>query len=261
MIYYEPQRYGDSEPLTISEWDNLDYPYLHFHGHYELICLYDGQLQITLDNSTFLMNPGQFLLVFPNQVHAMSSMGHAHARVCIFASSLVNTFFQNTQNMVPQNVILDFEDNVAHFVNANLCKQSSNCMIKAVLYAVCAEVSSKTCFVSQQGSKNTVLVHQLISYISQNFTSNISLHTAATNLGYSYQYLSNQLQKYNIKFTVLLNQYRLDYAMYLLRHTATSICDIAFKCGYNNLRTFNRNFNKAFHLSPSEYRNSDLAIE
>lgn len=257
MIYYEYQRYGDTDPLTISEWDNLNYPYLHFHGHFELICLYDGQLQITLDNSTFLMNPGQFLLVFPNQIHALSSMGHAHARVCIFASSLVNSFFQNAQNKVPQNVILDFEDNVAHFVNANLSAQSNNCMIKAVLYAVCAEISNKTSFVSQQNTKNTLLVHQLISYISQNFASNISLHTAATDLGYSYQYLSNQLQKYNISFPTLLNQYRLDYAMYLLKHTDDLISDIAFACGYSNLRTFNRNFLNFFKVSPRHYRSSD----
>lgn len=254
MIYYEPQRYGDLNPLTVSEWDDLDYPHLHFHGHYELICLYDGQLQITLDNSVFIMLPGQFLLIFPNQIHAMHSLGDAHARVCIFASSLVNSFYQKTQNMLPQEPVLDFEDNVAQFINANLSMQSDICMVKAVLYAVCAEIGSKTTFIPQQSAKSTLLIHQVISYISQNFASNISLLTAATDLGYSYQYTSNLLQKYNIKFTALLNQHRLDYATYLLKHTDTSISDIAFACGYNNLRTFNRNFLNSFKVSPTHYR-------
>lgn len=260
MIYYEHHRYGDAHPLTIEEWDDLDYPYLHFHGHYEFVCLYSGQLQITLDSSCFILNPGQFLLIFPNQIHALKSLGNAHARVCIFSPSLVRTFFQSTQDMIPSKIILDYENCIADFINTYLHPQTDICMIKAVLYAACAEVGSKTSFVPQQIANNTPLVHQVISYISTNFTSNISLRTAAIELGYSYNYISNQLQKNNLTFSILLNQYRLDYAKHLLEYTNKAIADISLLCGYNNLRTFNRNFVRAFNSSPSVYRHSRKAM-
>lgn len=256
MIYYERQRYGDTDPLTIEEWDDLDYPTLHFHGHYEFLCLYGGQLQITLDGATLILNPGQFLLIFPNQIHAIRSLGNAHTRVCIFSPTLINNFYRSTQNQIPAQVICDFSTNVASFINANLLPQNNLFMIKAVLYAICGEINSKTTFVPQQYAKNVLLVHQVTVYISTNFSSDISMHTLAAELGYSYQYLSNQLQKYNLKFSVMLNQYRLDYAKYLLEHTDKAITDIAFLSGYNNLRTFNRNFLKAFRLSPRDYRHA-----
>lgn len=256
MIYYERDRFGESNPIVIEEWSDLSYPHLHFHGHFEFLCLYKGQLKITLDNSEFILNAGQFLLIFPNQIHAFTSLGNAHTRVCIFTPSLVNTFYQAHQNMVPQKPVVDYPENIAAFINANLTLQSNLYMKKSILYAICAEVANQTVFVPGESPTNTLLIHQIISYISQNFTENISLYTASKKLGYNYQYLSNQLQNSNLSFSALLNQYRLDYSKYLLKHTDISITDIASKCGYNNIRTFNRNFLKAFQVTPRAYKNS-----
>ncbi len=254
MLYYEWDKFGNNEDVTIEEWPDLDYPYLHFHRNYEFICLYGGQLKINLDGEDVLLNPGQFLLIYPNQVHSVCSQGNALARVCIFPPALVTSFYQVTENLVPQHVLLDYPPEVAAFINANLRPNTGKFMLKACLYAICAVTAQQAELQPAKGQKNAQLMHQLLSYISQNYTSDISLHTAAQELGYSYQYLSNQLQKYNLNFSLLLNQHRMDYAKHLLLHSELSISDIALQCGYNNARTFNRNFQNVFHLSPREFR-------
>lgn len=259
MIYYEYDKFGKDNVITIEEYSDLDYPYLHFHRNYELMCLYDGALKIKLDNQTVCLKKGEFLLIHPNQIHAVYSQGHAFTRVCIFSPNVVNEFYLKTLNLLPEKIITNLSDSVAAFLKENLKKNSPYFLNKACLYAVCSEIIRQTVYLPYQSSQNSTLIHQIISYVSQNFKNNITLKSIAESLGYNYQYFSNYLHKYTIDFTSLLNQYRLDYAKYLLKNSNFSITNIAFECGYNNMRTFNRNFLKAFHVTPKKYRKSEIS--
>lgn len=254
MIYYEYDKFGEDDSVVIEEYRDLHYPYLHFHRNYELICLYEGKLDILLDGENFVLNGGQFLLVCSNQLHSITSLGGAHARVCIFSPKTVNEFYQNTLNLLPEKTIVEFSRSTADFIRTNLRHGANKYLIKACLYAACAEIRRQTDFISKSNIRDFVLIHRLITYISQNYRSNISLKTMADALGYNYQYLSNYLHRYTLDFSMLLNQYRLDYAKHLLKNSDFSITDTAFECGYNNVRTFNRNFFKTFGLTPREYK-------
>lgn len=255
MIYYEPDKFGEDDTITINEYQDLDYPHLHFHHNYEMVFMLDGELKISLDGKEFTLEKNQILLVFPNQIHAFYSLsGSAHARVCIFSPNYINEFYQNTLNKCPERLVLDFGVQITQFLKDNLHPQSGRYMQKACLYSVCAEISRQTTFTEKHESKDFVLVHQLVSYISKNYQNDITLSTTAQHLGYNYQYLSNLLHKYKINFYLLLNEHRLDFAKHLLKNSELSITHIAFECGYNNVRTFNRNFLKRFHLTPREFR-------
>ena len=254
MIYYEYDNFGKDTMIKIEEYENLHYPYLHFHRNYEFLSLYGGQMEVSVDNAKITLGPGEFILIHPNQIHAFYSLGHAHAKVCIFSPNIVHEFYQNTLNLQPEKIITKLSDSVAAFIKENLSNSSNYYSKKACLYSVCAEIYRQTPYIQQGQSRNTTLIHQIISYISQNFKNNITLKTLAENLGYNYQYFSNYLHKYALDFTSLLNQYRLDYAKHLLRSSTFSITDVAFECGYNNIRTFNRNFLKAFHITPKKYK-------
>lgn len=258
MIYYEYDKFGNDKAITIREYPDLHYPYLHFHRNYELLCLYNGALEIKLDNQTVSLQKGEFILIHPNQIHAVYSLGEACTRVCIFSPNVVNEFYLKTLNLLPEKIITRLSSSVSAFLKENLKTDSSYFLNKSCLYAVCSEIIRQTAYLPQQRSKNSTLIHQIISYVSQNFKNNITLKSIAENLGYNYQYFSNYLHKYTIDFTSLLNQYRLDYAKYLLKSSNFSITNIAFECGYNNMRTFNRNFLKAFHVTPKKYRNTEM---
>ncbi len=52
-----------------------------------------------------------------------------------------------------------------------------------------------------------------------------------------------------------LTQRRIQAAAWLLRTTAMQVCEIALRCGFNELSHFNRKFKQAMHLSPTGYRN------
>ena len=51
-----------------------------------------------------------------------------------------------------------------------------------------------------------------------------------------------------------LISYRLRKATELLQHSSLSILEIASEVGFSNLSNFNRQFKKAYHMTPRQYR-------
>ena len=49
-------------------------------------------------------------------------------------------------------------------------------------------------------------------------------------------------------------EYRINESVYILKNTNKKIIDIALDCGFNSLRTFNRNFKEVYGMTPNEYR-------
>lgn len=256
MIYYEYDRFGMTEDFLIEEHNNLHYPYLHFHRNFEFVYILSGALKVTVNYTDVILREGQFILVFPNQIHSFESLGNAHAKVSIFSPLLVNGFYHSLNNLVPKDIITHLSPATDRLVRDKLNKNVNKYVMKGLLYTIIGEILSQTELVSSDNSKDIAIIHRSISYISQNFSDKISLNTLASALGYNYQYLSNYLSKYNINFNLMLNQFRIDYAKQLLLNSTLSVTDIAFNCGYNNIRTFNRNFYRLMHVTPNSFRNS-----
>jgi AraC-like DNA-binding protein len=105
------------------------------------------------------------------------------------------------------------------------------------------------------------LIHKVLNYIQNNFTKDISLKSIAYEFNYSYNYLSKYLNKVlGISFVDFINQNRISYASYLLTNSDDTITDIAYKCGYSSIRSFNRNFFSITNTTPKNYRNSKLSF-
>lgn len=256
MIYYEYNRFGMNEDYLVEEHPNLHYPYLHFHRNFEFVYLFSGSLKVTIDYADIVLTGGQFILVFPNQIHSFESLGDAHAKVCIFSPFLINGFYHTLNNFVPKHNVTHFSETTDQIIRNGLRKGLNKYTMKGLMYLIVGEILSQTELVSSDNTKDIAIIHRSISYIAQKFAEKISLNTLAEELGYNYQYLSNYLSKFHINFNIMLNQFRIDYAKQLLLSSNMSVTDVAFHCGYNNIRTFNRNFIKLTHITPNAFRNN-----
>ncbi|QEM11225.1 AraC family transcriptional regulator [Mucilaginibacter rubeus] len=101
---------------------------------------------------------------------------------------------------------------------------------------------------------------QVFKYIFDNFREDISLNTIADvanmNTFAFCRFFKARTQK---SFTQFVNETRIGYACKLLGHKETSITDIAYECGFNNVSNFNRFFKVIKKVSPREYRNQILS--
>jgi AraC-like DNA-binding protein len=98
-------------------------------------------------------------------------------------------------------------------------------------------------------------IQQVVSYINQNYTFDISREgLAATvdvhpdNLGKLFKMFTNK------KMGDYINEMRVKEAAQKLAKTDDSIIDIAFSVGFDSLRTFNRVFPKFMKVTPEKYR-------
>lgn len=125
---------------------------------------------------------------------------------------------------------------------------------KACLYGVCGAYLDEVTLESRS-DKSDFLVGQMLNWVSENFTEDVTLKRLALEFGYDYHYLSRLLTtQYSISFRQLVNQYRVDEAVSLLESTELPITQIALKSGFQNVRTFNHVFKEFIGHTPREHR-------
>ena len=95
---------------------------------------------------------------------------------------------------------------------------------------------------------------RLYRYIEENFRI-ASLTEVANLLGYDIFHLSRQIKKKTGKtFLDIVQEKRLQQAIFLLENTTLRISDISVEVGYENTSHFHRIFRARFGCAPKEYR-------
>lgn len=256
MILYENERSGESNSFIIVEGPDLNYAIQHFHGNYELVYVYNGLMSLWVDGEDLVLRENEFLLIFPNQPHSFSTQKNTKSKFVIFSPNYISLFHETFSNKRPRKKTFQLKDDMRDLVIENLDYGSNECTLKGCLYAICGEMLKQTDFYEISSAGNLALTHKLLEYVIGNYQGEITLKDAASKLGYNYQYLSRYIHKcFSVSFSDLINAYRVDRAVYLLKNTDQSITSIAYDCGFKSIRSFNRNFYKMTFKSPSEYRN------
>ena len=128
--------------------------------------------------------------------------------------------------------------------------------LKAAIYAVCSDFFAGSTLISER--KDYSLFRDMLDYIETNYAEDVTLTGMAKALGYDYRYLSRLFGKnFSAGFKALVNQYRVDRAATLIRSTSRSLSDIAFACGFQSIRSFNRAFRDITGAAPSALRKRD----
>jgi AraC-like DNA-binding protein len=131
--------------------------------------------------------------------------------------------------------------------------QTKRIKLKGLLYTLGSELIEQTSSVDVGGADMVVM--DVIGYIGDNFKHNISLRNVAEAKGYNYQYLSRIFNRtFGINFKTMLNQYRTNHALELLRDSALSLTEVAFESGFQSVRSFDHVFRERFGRSPKAFR-------
>ena len=107
---------------------------------------------------------------------------------------------------------------------------------------------------SQTGNYEQDLIFRILKYIEAHYKSG-TLTDISAEVKLPPYYISRLLKKYTGQaFKELLQQQKLQQAVYLLSQTTLSVNDIIDAVGYNNSSYFYRIFREKYRCSPKEYR-------
>ena len=101
MFFYEEALFGDENIYRASVLEDFDFP-SHFHRSYELVYIEDGEMEIVIDDKKYIAKKDDIVLIFPNQIHSFSPVGHSKICLAIFSPELVGYFFAEYNNLVPK---------------------------------------------------------------------------------------------------------------------------------------------------------------
>ena len=256
MLVYEDYHFGETQEMALYHIEGFSH-FAHLHRSYELLYVVKGNLTAFVDNRHFPMNPGDFILILPYEIHSYRNENHAECYISVFSPDYIQEFYKRTAKQALEKPVFRLEEPVFHHMKQYLFLDNTRPLYsKAYLYYIAARLLEESVLIPQTARRSDLL-HQILTYIQEHYLESLTLQDLASFLGYNRLYLSRYINStLHLSFTDLLNQHRINYAAYLLGSTGDSISSIAFSCGYNNLRTFNRCFQEFEHCTPREYRKS-----
>ena len=247
--------------------------YINLHKNFEILIVERGEALCFIDGSEYRVKEGEAAFISPLQLHSFKTIGDSSLRRVTFCENIVLTLSNAIKQKKANNpVFTPKKEDLSYFLSEinelfgaeeasfkRIVPSARRIKVKGLLYILESSFLSQAKLVPYTSSKNSVI--DIVHFISENYTADITLRDAASSLGYNHQYLSRELNKtLGVSFSTILNQYRMNHAYALLQDTSLPINQIAFESGFKSIRNFNHVCIDMFGKSPREVR-SDSDID
>lgn len=225
----------------------------HLHEYSELMYVVDGVAEVSINGKPQQVPKRHLLLIPPNFVHEYACE-QTNLICAVFSNDLIPLVFREIGNrrLIPSPV--DVSDMADIFEDLPSADVKNAVLLSGYLNLICDRVIRRSEFAPYQSS-DSILYQKVISFLSENYTADITLKSVANTFGYNEKYLSHTLHDLTgINFRTLLCLYRIDHAKKLLRDPTVSISQVAFDSGFSAVNTFNRMFKSFTGMTPTAYR-------
>ena len=254
MLFHESMHSGGYDLFRHQESKNLDFA-AHFHRAFEMVDVVSGEIVVTVGQKQYMLIAGQTLLVLPDEIHAYHTPCASHCRMFIFSEDYAHSAYTALKGKTLESPAFRIDPRIRmYLLDTLMADDTPRLHRKACLSLACAEALAQ-CAIVERDSAEEALLCKLIDFVQSNFSQDITLREVARRLGYDYSYLSRYLNRVlHMSFAEFLNGCRVSLAASLLHDESLKITEIARLCGYENVRTFNRNFLRVHQCTPREFR-------
>jgi AraC-like DNA-binding protein len=126
---------------------------------------------------------------------------------------------------------------------------------KGLLMALLADMYENIPVIKKDKPSDLNITQKLLQYINDNITGELTAQKVAKELGISPYYLSHIFSsQLNISFPSYVAQQRMILACNLLKDSRKTVTEISYECGFPNMRTFHRCFQKRYECTPTQWR-------
>lgn len=272
MAYNEIKQHGTEDfPLELYCIDKNHPKYEmahHWHTNIEIIRILEGNAVIQLNDRKYDAHPGDVLFVNSEVVHS------ALPENCVYECLVFDPHFLAINS--------EFEEFVTHIVNHYIfikeyshnekIKRITNNLFDAMkegknkftvtglLYSLFGEIISckyfdEKLFTENENAKNLYKLKKVLNYIRKSYSKQITLKDMAAVANVSPKYFCSFFKTMTAKTPFeYLNSYRVEKAAAKLLASDSSVTDIAYSCGFNDLSYFIKVFKDTKGISPKKFR-------
>ncbi|MGI6706599.1 MAG: helix-turn-helix domain-containing protein [Clostridia bacterium] len=278
QAFHEHRPYNPDFPISIARSYNLTFM-PHWHRDVELVYVSRGSLKMGINQENYVLYGGDMAVAGSRDIHYFENLqkntevylvifhpeviGHpagwpAEKRFLspFLVSSLVDKGAMDNQ------VLESLRQSIQRiYREQEEAKEGYSLFIKSRIYDICATLIRYFPSVSidtrmeQSRLRNLKRIQAVLQYIDNHYTRRITLEEAASQENLSPFHFSRLFKStLGMTFKKYVNRVRINHAEALLQNSDLSITDIAFECGFESIRTFNRVYRSIKGASPSETR-------
>lgn len=251
-------------PVKVMPYLSDKHLHMHWHEHIELLFFHGSPCIVTCGSKTYDVQKDDMIVVNSNEVHTFVAKTDNELHDCII---LYPDFFKDIsfEGIVLQNLIK--QDPVAKNCFDVITKEfeakkiGGDMLIKAKAYELMnhlvrnyqENIPSKTEYDKNQAKLKRV--NDILSYIEEHYTENISTATIAKEFYLSESYLCRLLKKeIGVSPVSYINTLRVQKAEVLLKNTNERITSIAMHLGFSDLNYFSRTFKQLTGMTPRQFK-------
>lgn len=258
----------------------------HTHNYVEVIYMCSGKTTHIIDGKTVVLNQGELLFLSKNATQEIMPAEEDDIAVNFI---IMPEFFSQALNMIEmeENPLRDFiiealtgqDGNIGylHFKVSGILpiqnlvenliwtikndvqnKRSINQMTMGILFLQLINHTDKVKVGNDNEDRQLLLT--VLRYVEENYYKG-ELSALAKDLNYDLYWLSRKVRQMTGKtYTKLIQNKRLNQAVFYLINTNIAVSEIGARVGYDNLSYFHKIFKKKYSMTPKQYRDKYSVI-
>jgi len=241
-----------------------------WHKNFEICRSVKGSFYIIVNNEKYFIQPGDIIVIKSGEIHRFENREYDNCLDIFTFDPLI------LYNSASDFGILKTHIKSKELKEAGIDKEIDECFLELLEEVKKQDVSAKIIImanllkmyglllryfenkdVSNGNLSKLVAIGNIIEYISDNYSEDITLASLADRFNYSPQYISSLFATHaGVNFKYYLDNIRISKAIEKLQETNFSISEIAADCGFDNIRTFNNVFKKIVGDTPKNIRSN-----
>lgn len=254
--FYEIKKNESRVYFNIFKTNSINFPQ-HLHSYVEVIYILEGSLRVGINEKSRLLERGELAVSFSNDIHSYSTPTSSKAMIAIFTPEIINGFFGSKQELTLDNPYFTCDDKLYELFELlfeEFRGSNNEFVVKGLLYAIFGKLETQFVFQSKKYVYDNT-IQLILKYIEGHFIQKLTLDRLAKELGFSKFYISRLFKsKIGYQFNEYVNNLRINLAQSLLTETDLSVLNIAYECGFDSQRSFNRAFFNLLSQTPTEFR-------
>ena len=276
-FFYENRVKLEEKTIPMSIYENSNFTYLaHWHNDVEIGFVKEGSILVGVNNEVRVLEAGEAVLCCSGDIHYYESCSEdSKLIILVFKPQLIGDFvrwpvgstFATSFLTKELNGLKDIENLLEKIVKEKETQNTAyELFIKAHIIEICATllrlVPRNNTKDNGKGRYNIQLMQRVVAYIEKNYHEDIKLEGIAKYFNVDSFNLSKKINAITgMNFKGYLNMLRVAKAQELILNTDKPLTEIAFECGFNSIRNFNRVFKNIKGYIPSSTRREKTVLK
>lgn len=233
----------------------------HFHRQMEIVVVKDGVLSATLNGERYSLTAGDVIIAEPFDLHVWGrEIGHYVCMIIPYSKLnhyisvkarrvLVNKVISNPNFYEKLNLLID-----SLLLHYDMSKSDDSYIIDCLMKAIVGVIVEYTTFGEKANKSKGELLQEILSWLDDNYKSEISLETLSKHFGFSKYYFSKLFNSHvGLNLNAYVNMLRTKNVIRLINDEKSTVSDAILDSGFSSITPFYRYFKENYGMSVKEY--------